>query len=321
MRVIDVSAPEKLKRITGLSYGASRAGKTRFAGSWPRPLFLSDATESGWTTLGNMDRNNRFEADRDPIVWAIETSTDMMRALREAAPLIAKGDVKTIVIDSLTFYCDLYFNYLESLKGGRQTDGRQLHGKLASHLKTFREQVHLLQTNVLWLCLEKPPSEDNPLGGPMLSGQNSAKFMAGCDYTFYHRCYQQNSQSPLQWEIRTKKWNSYQAGGRDEGRLSDPLGYITVDENEKDIFVPDCTYRTLAENLGIIDTALVDMDPTGSSLVSAALPDNDPSANAQPNQAPPPSATANGKSASKTRPNPPAQPAATTAQPGRPTTR
>jgi hypothetical protein len=253
MRVIDVSKPGKIQRVTALSYGMSRAGKTRFAGSWPRPLFLSDATESGWTTLGNMDQNVLFEQGRSPIVWAIDKAADMMQAVHDAEPLIKRGDVRTVVVDSLTFYADLFFNTLDA-SAGHRADARQLYQKLGQHLKNLREVIHLLGCNVVWLALEKPPGEDTPVGGPMLSGQNAAKFSAGCDYVFYHRSFQAQPNTPLQWEIRTKKYQNYQAGGRDEGRLSDPLGYVQVNDDGQELFVPDCAYRTMAEALGILPT-------------------------------------------------------------------
>jgi hypothetical protein len=253
MRVIDVSKPGKIQRVTALSYGMSRAGKTRFAGSWPRPLFLSDATESGWTTLGNMDRNVLFEQGRSPIVWAIDRAADMMQAVHDAEPLVKRGEVQTVVVDSLTFYADLFFNTLDAA-GGNRADARQLYQKLGQHLKNLREVIHLLGSNVVWLALEKPPGEDTPVGGPMLSGQNAAKFAAGCDYVFYHRSFQAQPNTPLQWEVRTKKYGNYQAGGRDEGRLPDPLGYVQVNDDGQELFVLDCTYRTMAEALGILST-------------------------------------------------------------------
>jgi len=298
MKVIDVSRPGKIQRITVLSYGQSRAGKTRFAGSWPRPLFLSDATESGWTTLSNMDHNARFEPERAPVVWAIEKAADMMQAVHDAEPMVKRGEIHTIVIDSLTFYADLFFNTLDAA-GGNRADGRQLYQKLGQHLKNLREQVHLLGSNVVWLALEKPPGEDTPIGGPMLSGQNAAKFAAGCDYVFYHRSFQSQPNQPLQFEIRTRKYQHYQAGGRDEGRLPDPLGYMQAVEGGNDIFVPDCTYRTLAEALGILP--IVDgasIAPATAPVVAAAT-----------------APASNGKGASG-RPSPP-----TSSQPGRSTTR
>lgn len=273
MRKIDVSKPGKLSRTTVLSYGPSRTGKTRFSASWPRPLFLSDATESGWTTIQNMDRNVFFEPDRVPDVWAIEKVVDMTQAIHDAEPLIKRGEVQTLVIDSLTFYSDLFFNFLER-QGGR-VDQRQLYMKLAAHLKEIREQVHLTGANVIWLCLAKDPGEDQPVGGPMLSGQNAQKFAAGCDYMFYHRSIQAKAADPLTWEVRTRKFGQYAAGGRDEGRLPDPLGYYRASETEggNDIFVADCTFRTFAESLGILEVGApasdYRLDLTGTSSAAA----------------------------------------------------
>jgi hypothetical protein len=121
---------------------------------------------------------------------------------------------------------------------------------------------------------------------------------------FYHRSFQPPGQ-PLQWEIRTRKYQAYAAGGRDEGRLPDPLGYLTVGSDDKDIFVPDCTYRTLAENLGILQPSEVAMPIVEPPPVEEPTPEiTDPAAAAQ--VAPPPAVT-NGKGAVK-RPSAPAQP-------------
>jgi hypothetical protein len=312
MRVIDVSKPEKLRRITALSYGASRSGKTRFAGTWPRPLFLADATESGWTTLGNMDRNVLFEPNRPPVVWAIEKVTDMFQALKDVEPMLKRGDIQTIVVDSITFYSDRFFNYAESLAGGRG-DPRQLYQKLAAHLKALCEQVHALSCNVVWLALAKDPGEDQPVGGPMLSGQNAPKFAASCDYLLYHRHFQQGA-GPLQWEVRTRKYLNYAAGGRDEGLLPDPLGYVTTTaDGTGEVFVPDCTYRTLAEALGI----LAPITPSVSDASVNVAPDPEPVAEASATPEVVADAIAsNGKGKPTGRPTPP-----TSVQSGRTTPR
>lgn len=292
MRVIDVSQPEKFRRITCLSYGHSRSGKTRFAGTWPRPLFLSDATESGWTTLTNMDRQAMYEPNRVPQVWAIENITDMFKALKDVEPLVKRGEIQTLVIDSLTFYQDLFVNYAERALAGR-ANPREVFGKLAAHLKELREQVHLIGTNVVWLALAKDPGEDQPIGGPMLTGQNAAKFAAGCDYLFYHRSYQSTPTSKVQWEIRTRKYINYAAGGRDEGLLPDPLGYMSInDEDGSQTFVGDCTYRTLAEALGVLAPDPGDAVPVEAAPEAPEAPEA-PAAPAAPSPDP---ATTNGRS-------------------------
>jgi hypothetical protein len=204
---------------------------TRWAGSWPRPLFLSDATEGGWTTIESMDESAYWEPDVPPIVWAIETAQDMSKMIMDARPLIAAGRVQTIVLDSITFYGDLYLNHLLSLTAAKG-DQRQVYGLFANHLRDLRERLHGLGVNVVWLALAKAPDADTPTGGPMITGQSGQKLPAACDYVFYHRSAQVPGQpGKIAWEVRTKRYGGYQAGGRDEGRLPDPL--------------PDTTYRSL----------------------------------------------------------------------------
>jgi hypothetical protein len=241
MRVVNLSAAAPSRRITALSYGAPRAGKTRFAATFPKPLFLSDATESGWTTITAMNRDDWYDPEFTPVVWAVEDSKDMPAALDQLDSELKQNPRKyeTLVIDSITFYTDLYFNtmFRAAAQGGRMPDTRNLYMLLQAHLRELRIRVHSLPLNVVWLALEKAPGEDQPFGLPLIAGQSATKLMAGCDYVFFHRVFQNTAQEGPRWEVRTKQYGQYRAGGRDEGLLPDPL--------------PECTYRSLAEALGI----------------------------------------------------------------------
>ena len=275
MREVDLSVATAPKRTTVLSYGDMRSGKTRWAATWPRPLFLSDATEGGWTTIKNMDPNALWEPNRVPRVWAIESAADMMQALGDVEPLIQSGEVMTLVVDSLTFYNDLYLAMLcrVAAQGNRQPDMRRVYGNLGQHLRELRIRVHGLNVNVVWLCLAKLPDDSNPMGGPMISGQQAAKFSAGCDYIFYHRAYQPTPNDPHYFEIRTRRWGQYAAGGRDEFQLPDPLGYYGVEEETgNEVFVPDCTYRSFAEALGLETTMPNNAQPIGKPVGVARAP-------------------------------------------------
>lgn len=247
MRIVDLDASSAPERITVLSYGAMRSGKSRFSATFPRPLFLADATETGWTTIKNMDPQVWFEPGRRPEVWAIEKAPDMMAAISQIESDLKVNPQKwhTVVVDSLTFYSDLFFNaiFQAAASGGRTPDLRQLYGQLGNHLRDLRIRLHSLPLNVVWLALEKSPGDENPFGGPMLSGQASQKFCAGVDYIFYHRSFQVNPQIGPQWELHTRQWGPYKAGGRDEGLLPDPL--------------PECAYRALMEPLGLVDPTLL----------------------------------------------------------------
>ncbi|HEX7094663.1 MAG TPA: AAA family ATPase [Acidimicrobiales bacterium] len=240
---------------TILSYGRSRSGKTRFAATFPRPRFFSEASERGWTTLETMPSEQFFEPDRPPEVWPIENAEEMAEAFAKTKADVYEGRILTIVIDSLTFYSDAYFDDIfrraSATAGNRAVDKRALYGALAQHLQNLRTDIHRWPCNVVWLALEKTPGEDNPLGGPLLTGQTAQKFPAGCDHVFYHRAYTGNFQNEENgkveamkiFEMRTAPFGPYLAGGRDSGMLPDPI--------------IDPSYRQLMEYLELPDPLTV----------------------------------------------------------------
>jgi hypothetical protein len=221
-----------LPRNTFLIYGDSRSGKTTFAATFPRPLFLSDVTEGGWDSIANMTDDQFFEPGVKPIVWGIEKMDDMVKAREKALPLILNGRVQTIVVDSLSFYCDLYLNYI--VMSQSKKDKRTAYGDLGDHLRDLRVKTHTLgdptaqnlTVNVVWLCLAKT-DEESSFSRPMIPGQQADKFMAGVHFIFHARSYQDKrglELMPPVYEMRTKKGPTYLAGSRLGGRdLLDPL--------------------------------------------------------------------------------------------------
>lgn len=240
MREVNLDQPPNvMPRNTYLVYGDSRTGKTTWAATFPRPLFLSDETEGGWDSIANMNDEQLFEPGVKPIVWAISKMDDMVTCRTKAEPLIASGRVQTIVVDSITYYCDLFLNFL--LMAQAKKDTRSAYGDLGTHLRDLRVKTHMLPVNVVWLCLAKHPDDMFPIGGPMIPGQQADKFMAGVNYVFHSRIDQQKRGQellPPVFEMRTRKYMGYVAGNRLGGRanqLPDPL-------------VGD--YQTLIETLG-----------------------------------------------------------------------
>lgn len=220
MREIDLDKPSTIRR-TVLAYGSTRSGKTHWAATAPRPLFISDATESGWTTIQNMDRALWWEPQIKPQVMAIENVSDMTNAFAKAQLLVASGKVRSIVIDSLTFWADLYLAYLYNLITSHDT--RKIYGELGIHLRDLRVKWHGLPANVIWLCLPKEPDEENKVGGPLIPGQQAAKFTAGVDNILYMR-----QDSPGEFLVHTKKHAKYIAGGREGNHIvADPLPKAT----------------------------------------------------------------------------------------------
>jgi hypothetical protein len=174
-----------------------------------------------------MDDEQFFEPGVKPIVWAIELMNDMATAITKAEPLIANGTVQTLVIDSISFYTDLYLNFLIGMQTKKDT--RAAYGDLGNHLRDLRVRLHSKNVNVVWLALARHPEADDPIGSPMVPGQQAAKLAAGCDFIFHSRSYQEKRGQevlPLTFEMRTRKYGAYIAGNRLGGianQLPDPL--------------------------------------------------------------------------------------------------
>lgn len=283
MRIVNLNSEQRARRITVMSYGGSRSGKTHWAASFPRPLFLSDATEGGWVTIENMDPDSFFEPGRPPLVWAVESIADMEMAKSKIDPLIKSGDVKTIVVDSLTFYSDLMLAILIGMQGAK-VDNRQVYGILNNKLRELRVDLHKKNVNVVWLALEKKPDPDNIGGGgtPLIPGQQADKFYAGCDFIFYHR--QIDDQQGQRWQLHTRKYGPYIAGGRDGGRLPPVIEFPTY---------PILIEMLKGASLGAIDgEQVVDEEP--SEPVEEASPRRRNQNNAQAKQQQQPTAPAPG---------------------------
>lgn len=245
MKVIDVKSPAP-KRFTAMIYGASRVGKSRFAATFPRPLFISDAVEGGYETIRNMNPDDFWEPGRYPEVHAVESAAEVIQEILKA-PAWARdngGSNTTLVIDSITFLADLVLNAMmqDPPRGrGGAPNTLAVYGDLGRYLKNNLIKAHMFPGNVVWLALDKL-SEDG-IGSIAVPGRASRELPAACDYVFYQRAYRPDPDEDVVYETRTRPWNNYIAGGRDEGRLPDPL--------------PASTYRALAQAAGWLKPQVV----------------------------------------------------------------
>src|SRR3970040_477508 len=80
-------------------YGAPRCWKTTFASTFPNPLFLSAGNEGGDTTLQFVPNNCR--------VQRIDSVKDMMDIVPYVKANWQSLGIKTLVIDSITYYSDI----------------------------------------------------------------------------------------------------------------------------------------------------------------------------------------------------------------------
>lgn len=236
-QVIDVSGAASQPRSRFLSYGPSRTGKTAFAATFPRPLFLSDQSEGGWETIRHLDRARFYEPDKVPEVWAIPDAQSMFESLAEIRAMLAADPTRygTVVIDSLSFYADSYFAQLQA-SVGKTTDSWKLYQNLADHIRVLMIQFHTLPVHVVWICLESPAGEGEQTGGISLPGQSARKAPARCDFWFYHRTFTERVGAAPIYEVRTRRFGQFPCGGRDGGILPDPI--------------TNPSYRDIEEGLG-----------------------------------------------------------------------
>ena len=177
-------------------YGKSRAGKTTAAGTFPRPLFLVPKQEgSHMTLLGRKDVDF-------VLLEGTKTMTEILNDLdarhSRAAALWRKGDEEslakadeqfpwgTIVVESITHYCDLL---QEELTNGDTTQMSQWKwGKISTHLRHVQTRLRNLPVHAIFTSLDEELFEkDNEgrsilTGGrPMFPGKMTFKLPSACD--------------------------------------------------------------------------------------------------------------------------------------------
>jgi hypothetical protein len=220
MRIINLDVPtgEKLKapRFTFCMYGPTGSSKTTTAASFPRPVFLSETSESGYESLRGISDEFLFESGVKPIVIGIEKMNDMALAREALTPHILSGMVQTVVIDSLTFYADLYLNYLFAIHAASNGANLKAYGALGQHLRDLRVKWHQMGCNVVSLCLAQDPDEDRPNGLPSIPGKEAGKFGASCDFLFYmrHDRFKQGQTYVENFELHSKPYGKYVARAR-----------------------------------------------------------------------------------------------------------
>jgi hypothetical protein len=148
------SGPRYLRVLVG---GSTKSGKTHFASTWPKPLFISDAAEGGADTLREMakdptERALWWDPKVPPDVWEVEDMNDFpkiaMRLCQRAAQ--KKIQHKTLVVDSISIYAQRVLRELKINDPGQ--DNRQRYGQLGDALSAQIGRIHSLPMHVVWLC-------------------------------------------------------------------------------------------------------------------------------------------------------------------------
>lgn len=240
---IDVNSVTRDK--TFMIYGDSGTGKTEFAATFPRPYFLSDGLEKGYETILTMDRGLWYEPNVDPQIRKVKTPQEMVAELDQIPQAMKDrpGSIRTVVIDSLTFYADLYYNYLERIEGTKDT--RKLYGMLKSHLRAVMQKAHSIEgVHVVWLALAKveegKAGANISKGGIELAGKSAITLPGAVHYWLYKRVSHNTEKDALEFHMHTRQWEIFPARVR---------GQFPAD-------VPARTYREFSKTVGWQDEVL-----------------------------------------------------------------
>lgn len=219
MLELKIGHMEPPRYVRALVCGLASSGKTTFAASAPKPLFISDAAEGGYNALRQMPVEWRWDSNVAPDVWAIENMSDVPVALARLEQLAAGGNFpyKTLVFDPLSIYVDRVLSELMTRNPGQDT--RRYYGDLANHLRVLLLRFHALPCHVLWLSHVR--NDGNETNGPALGGQMGTKLPAYMDFKLLTNVQTAPSAPPV-FELRTRPFRTWTFLGS-RYQLPDPM--------------------------------------------------------------------------------------------------
>ena len=243
------ATPRRIRAIVG---GKTGSGKTHFAATWPKPLFLADATEGGAATLEGMAKSSAkeffWDKNSPPEVWEIENMMEMPRLVTDLLDRKGNFPWQTIVVDSLSIYAQRVLRELYAADS--KQDNRQRYGQLSDGLSSLVSRVHALPAHIVWLC---HVDDDQQLTVP---GKASAALWAYMSYkwmTYVSTSTQPNV--PAEYQLHIRPWlRADWLGGRSYINAPSPM-------------IP--SFKPMAELLGLPDRPV---SPACPSFAGVAYP-------------------------------------------------
>lgn len=162
-------------RLRMVVYGQGGVGKTTFAGSFPKPFFISVGSESGVNVLTQMEQECEYVL--------VTNRTEMEEACRYFKENYQKEGWLTCVIDTATIYGRI-LQMEQSNYGAYQI---QHNGwlQVLGHFLNMREMIQTCDVHVVWVLHDdEAKNADGGLVehvGPKLVGQALKEIMQTCD--------------------------------------------------------------------------------------------------------------------------------------------
>lgn len=185
--------------VTIFLFGSVGTWKTTFAGTFPKPLFLSVGPEGGDDALAMLPNLYNLPV---PPVYPITSPDMMVKKVEQICRNYIAMDINTVVFDSITFYVDMWIAQLMELRykdpkikqrierdGGEATNMTMRDwGVLAMHIRDLAMKLHKTSLNVIWISLEKEIKAADGQGGgsstvavdPYIRGESAVKLPGMC---------------------------------------------------------------------------------------------------------------------------------------------
>lgn len=152
--------------ITVFLFGAPGTWKTTWAGQWPKPVFLSVGVEGGDDALVMLPSLYGVPV---PPVYQVNTTQMMKKKIEYIASNYSRLGINTVVIDSITYYIDLWISQLMEIRFNDPKIRRKFEesgidasamsyrewGMLAMHIRDLAMTLHRTSLNVIWIALER----------------------------------------------------------------------------------------------------------------------------------------------------------------------
>jgi len=149
---------ESKEGVTVFLFGGIGSWKTSWAGQWPSPIFFSAGAEGGDDALAMLPQISNG-AIQTPPVYQIRSVEMMKQKVDLICMNYKKWGIKTVVIDSLTFYSDLWVSEVIKKKLAANKEAVMVQrdwGLIENHIvKDLAQKLHNTNLNVIWIALQK----------------------------------------------------------------------------------------------------------------------------------------------------------------------
>lgn len=168
-------------------YGDTGTSKTSISATFPYPLFIVPQNEGSIVTLRGQDIPYYESCD---MTSQVRSGVGGLNRILDEIELAYKTDIKnfpfeTIVLDSLTHYCELAVEEI-SERGTKHMD-TQKWGILASHFRNVHARLSNMQVHVVYTALAKIDKSDAGVitAGPAIQGAAATKLPSACEVVGY----------------------------------------------------------------------------------------------------------------------------------------